>query len=77
MAKDGSIHKNYKEIKILCTDNSEFITRSTYNSANSTLRLEIDPSSHPAWNPGVKTANNKQGEANKFSKRFDNLDLLG
>ena len=31
------------------TDGSTFKTRSTWGKENDTLKLEIDPKSHPAW----------------------------
>ena len=46
--KEG-IHPDYHEITIVMTDGSTYPTRSTYGKAGDTLRLEIDPKSHPAW----------------------------
>ena len=46
--KDG-IHPDYHEITILMTDGTSYKTRSTYGKEGDTLRLEIDPKSHPAW----------------------------
>src|SRR4051812_12139064 len=47
MKKAG--HPDYHEITVQMTDGSEFKTRSTYGKAGDTLRLEIDPKTHPAW----------------------------
>jgi len=46
--KEG-IHPDYHEITVVMTDGSTYPTRSTYGKAGDTLRLEIDPKSHPAW----------------------------
>ena len=46
------IHPDYHEITVVLTDGSEFKTRSTYGSAGDTLRLDIDPKTHPAWTGG-------------------------
>src|ERR1700724_1843989 len=49
--KEG-IHPDYHEITVVMTDGSTYQTRSTYGKAGDTLRLEIDPKSHPAWTGG-------------------------
>ncbi len=43
------IHPDYHPITIVMTDGSTYETRSTYGKAGDTLRLDIDPKSHPAW----------------------------
>jgi large subunit ribosomal protein L31 len=42
-------HPDYHEITVVMTDGSEFTTRSTYGKAGDSIRLDIDPKSHPAW----------------------------
>jgi len=49
--KEG-IHPEYHEITVVMTDGSSYQTRSTYGKAGDTLRLDIDPKSHPAWTGG-------------------------
>ena len=46
MKKD--IHPDYHEITIQMTDGSTFTTRSTWGSAGDTMKLDIDPKTHPA-----------------------------
>src|SRR5207302_255463 len=46
MKKTG--HPDYHEITVVMTDGTEFKTRSTYGAPGDTLRLEIDPKTHPA-----------------------------
>ncbi|HEX9769369.1 MAG TPA: 50S ribosomal protein L31 [Kiloniellales bacterium] len=72
MKKD--IHPDYHEITVLLTDGSEFKTRSTYGSAGDTLRLDIDPKTHPAWT-GVHRLVDTGGQLAKFKKRFHGLGL--
>ena len=62
-------HPDYHEITVIMTDGTEFKTRSTYGSAGDTLRLEIDPKTHPAWT-GVHRLNDSGGQLAKFNKRF-------
>ena len=47
MKKD--IHPDYHEITIIMTDGTEYKTKSTMGKAGDTLKLDIDPKSHPAW----------------------------
>jgi large subunit ribosomal protein L31 len=64
------IHPNYQEITVTMTDGTEFKTRSTLN--NKTLRLDIDPKSHPAWT-GIQRLIDTAGQLAKFKNRFSNL----
>ena len=49
--KEG-IHPDYHEITVVMTDGTSYQTRSTYGKPGDTLRLDIDPKSHPAWTGG-------------------------
>jgi large subunit ribosomal protein L31 len=46
------IHPEYHLIKVVMTDGTEFLTRSTYGNAGDTLHLDIDPTTHSAWTGG-------------------------
>lgn len=73
--KDG-IHPDYHEITIVMTDGSSFKTRSTYGKAGDSLRLDIDPKSHPAWT-GVHRLMDTGGQLAKFNKRFQGIGIGG
>jgi len=73
MKKD--IHPEYHEINIVMTDGTKFKTRSTWGKAGDTMRLEIDPKSHPAWT-GVHRLLNTGGQLAKFQGRFKDLGLV-
>ena len=73
--KDG-IHPEYHEITVIMTDGSTFTTRSTYGKAGDSLRLDIDPKTHPAWT-GVHRLVDTGGQLVKFNKRFQGLGLKG
>jgi large subunit ribosomal protein L31 len=62
-------HPDYHEITVVMTDGTEFKTRSTYGAPGDTLRLEIDPKTHPAWT-GVHRLVDSGGQLAKFAKRF-------
>jgi large subunit ribosomal protein L31 len=69
-------HPDYHEINVVMTDGTTFKTRSTWGKAGDTLRLDIDPKSHPAWT-GVHRLVDSGGQLAKFKKRFQNIGIKG
>ena len=69
------IHPDYHEIKVVMTDGTTFTTRSTWGKKSDTLKLEIDPKSHPAWTGGKININDSVGQVAKFEKRFKGIKL--
>ncbi len=72
MKKD--IHPDYHDITVVLTDGTEYKMRSTYGKAEATLRLDIDPKSHPAWT-GEHRLVDTGGQVAKFKKRFKGLGI--
>ena len=72
MKKD--IHPNYHSIKVEMTDGSQFETMSTWGKEGETLKLDIDPKSHPAWT-GVRRILDSGGRVAQFNKRFAGLGV--
>ena len=70
------IHPEYHEINVVMTDGSTFKTRSTWGKPGDTMRLDIDPKSHPAWT-GVHRLMDSGGQLAKFNKRFKGMGLKG
>ena len=70
MKKD--IHPDYHEITVIMTDGSKYKTRSTMGKAGDTLKLDIDPKSHPAWT-GQHRILDSGGQVARFNKRFSGL----
>ena len=68
------IHPDYHNIKVEMTDGTQFETRSTWGKEGETLKLEIDPKSHPAWT-GEHRLVDSGGQVAKFNKRFQNIGL--
>jgi len=68
------IHPDYHEITVVMTDGSEYKTRSTYGAAGDVLRLEVDPTTHPAWT-GEHRLIDSGGQVAKFKKRFGSFGL--
>jgi large subunit ribosomal protein L31 len=73
MKKD--IHPNYHEINIVMTDGTTYKTRSTWGKEGDTMRLDIDPKSHPAWTGGSQRLVDVGGQLAKFNKRFQNFKI--
>ena len=67
------IHPDYHEINVQMTDGSTFKTRSTWGKENDTLKLEIDPKSHPAWTGGGTRLLDTDGRVSKFKKKYEGL----
>jgi len=73
-AMKPGIHPEYHEINIVMTDGTTFKTRSCAGKAGDTIRLDIDPKSHPAWT-GVQRVMDTGGQVAKFNKRFASIGL--
>jgi large subunit ribosomal protein L31 len=69
------IHPDYHSIKIVMTDGTEYMTRSTYGKEGDTLNLDIDPSTHPAWTGGQQQLLDRGGRLSKFKNKFANLGI--
>ena len=72
--KEG-IHPDYHEITVVLTDGTSYKTRSTYGKAGDTLRLDIDPKSHPAWTGGQHRLLDTGGQLARFNKRFQGFGI--
>ena len=68
MKKDT--HPDYHTITVTMTDGTSFDTRSTYGSEGDTLKLDIDPSTHPAWTGGGTQLLDRGGRVSKFNEKF-------
>ena len=71
----ADIHPHYHMIKVVMTDGTEYLTRSTFGKEGDTLHLDIDPKTHPAWTGGSQQLIDRGGRLSKFNSRFGNLGL--
>ena len=69
MKKDT--HPDYHKITVEMTDGTTFETRSTWGKEGDTLKLDIDPSTHPAWIGGGVKILDRDGRVGKFNKKFE------
>ena len=74
MKKD--IHPDYHEITVVMTDGTEYKTRSTWGKAGDTLKLDVDPLTHPAWTGGGTQLVDSGGQVARFNKRFKGFGLV-
>jgi large subunit ribosomal protein L31 len=70
-----AIHPDYHMIKVVMTDGSEYMTRSTYGKPGDVLNLDIDPKTHPAWTGGSQTLMDRGGRLSRFNSKFGNLNF--
>lgn len=69
-----NIHPDYHEIFIEATDGTTHPTRSCWGKPGDTLKLDVDPKTHPAWVGGIHIK--KTGQIEKFNKRFAAFDAF-
>ena len=62
-------HPDYHKITVVMTDGSSFETKSTWGKEGATMRLDIDPKTHPAWT-GVRQTIDRGGRVQRFKDRF-------
>ncbi len=63
------IHPEYHKITVVMTDGTSFETKSTWGKEGASLRLDIDPKTHPAWT-GVRQSIDRGGRVQRFKDRF-------
>ncbi len=71
----ADIHPEYKFVKIVMTNGTEFVTRSTMTANHDTLNLDIDPTSHPAWTGGSQQLMDRGGRVSRFNNKFGGLSF--
>jgi large subunit ribosomal protein L31 len=67
------IHPSYHPIRVVMTDGTEFVMRSTWGKPGDTLHLDIDPKTHPAWTGGAQQLIDRGGRLSRFNSRFGNV----
>lgn len=71
MKKDT--HPDYHRIKVVMTDGTEYETRSTWGAEGDTLKLDIDPKTHPAWTGGSGHLVDRGGRVSRFKEKFKGI----
>ncbi len=73
MKKD--IHPDYHEITVVMTDGTEYKTRTTWGKPGDTMKLDVDPLTHPAWTGGSTRIVDTEGQVARFNRRFEKFGL--
>jgi large subunit ribosomal protein L31 len=71
----NDIHPDYHKITVVMTDGTTFKTRSTLGKEGETLKLDIDPKTHPAWTGGAQHLVDSGGRVARFNKRFKGVGV--
>jgi len=66
----AEIHPDYHTIKVVMTDGTEYLTRSTWGKEGDTLNLDIDPKSPPAWTGGTAQTLDRGGRVPRSPQTF-------
>ena len=69
----ADIHPDYHMIKVVMTDGTEYMTRSTWGNEGDTLNLDIDPTTHPAWTGGQAGLVDRGGRVSRFKSKCTRL----
>ncbi|MDP6390179.1 MAG: 50S ribosomal protein L31 [Alphaproteobacteria bacterium] len=70
----NDIHPDYHDIDVQLTDGTTYKMRSTWGKPGDTMKLDIDPKTHPAWT-GVHRLVDTGGQLAKFNKKFEDFGL--
>lgn len=63
------IHPDYHFVTIEMTDGTTYKTRTTWGSEGETMKLLIDPTSHPAYT-GKRRVMDQAGRIDRFNARY-------
>ena len=75
MAK-ADIHPEQHEVTIEMTDGTKFNIMTTWGKKGETLKLDVDPRNHPAWQDGQQGfINVNDDRVSKFTKKFGSFDF--
>ena len=66
-------HPDYHMIKVVMTDGTEYMTRTTWGKEGDTMNLDIDPTSHPAWTGGNQNLVDRGGRVSRFKNKYEGL----
>lgn len=75
----GEKHPKQHLINVIMTDKkTQFQILTTWGKEGDTLRLDMDPKNHPAWQEKGQTFINANDErVTKFKSKFGNFDFVG
>ena len=70
----AGIHPSQHVVNVIMTNGSKFDITTTWGKEGDSLRLDLDPKNHPAWQDKSHNFINANNErVNKFTKKFGNF----
>lgn len=73
MTKEN-IHPDLHSVSVVLNDGTEFKVMTTYGKEGDTMKLDIDPTNHPAWKSEQTTfVNTNNDSVAKFKKKFGDV----
>ena len=67
----AGIHPEQHTVNVVMTDGTKFQILTTWGKEGDTLRLDVDPKNHPAWQDKARNFINANDErVSKFKKKF-------
>lgn len=74
---EGGKHPKQHEITVQMTDGTKFKIMTTWGTAGETLKLDVDPKNHPAWQDDNKSfVNVNSDRITKFKNKFGDFGAL-
>ena len=70
----ANTHPEYHTIKITMNDGTSFEPRSTWGKEGDEMKLETDPTNHPAWTGGPARLKDR-GKVSDFKNRFGDFGI--
>lgn len=74
MAKQGTLHKDYRAIEFIATTGEKRSIRSTY--PHDVYKADIGPETHPAWTKQANVVNANEQAVSNFQKRFGTMSFI-
>lgn len=73
----SGVHPKQHLVNVIMTDKTEFQILTTWGKEGDTLRLDMDPKNHPAWQDKASNFINANNErVAKFKSKFGNFDFV-
>ena len=70
MSKKG-IHPETHSVEVVLADNSSFKIETTWGKEGDVMKLDVDPTTHPAWKTDQGTfVNTNNDRISKFKKKY-------
>lgn len=74
----AGINPNQHLVDVIMTDGSKLQIFTTWGKEGDSLRLDVDPKNHPAWQEKAQNFVNANDErVTKFKNKFGNFDFFG